>query len=119
MKYVKYALMAVGLLGALLCLKFGVLSAGLHGIIVFVACLVPVGLGALGTFVQPGMRRWAAVTSALCFVLVAMKTSGGIDGGSLEKIMFAAGIGLLLSIALAAKPEAAAAWDRSRLDWER
>ncbi len=102
MKIVKLIMMALGLLGAALSIVYKLPSYGMHGMIVLVACLVPVLLGGLSTFVFNGLPRWAAVISALAFVVAAMKTSKGEE---LQNIMLAAAAGLLVSVILVIRPD--------------
>jgi hypothetical protein len=106
MKVVKLVMIALGLLGAILSLAYKLPSYGVHGMIVVVACLVPVALGALGTFVMRGLPRWGSAISALAFLIVALKTSKGDD---LQNIMVAAAAGLLSAVALLIKPDRARA----------
>jgi hypothetical protein len=105
MKIVKLAMMGLGVVGAILSLVYKLPSYGTHGTMVLVACLVPVALGALGTFVVDGMPRWASVLSALAFLIAAMKTTGGRE---FQNIMLIAVVGLLAAVALLIRP------DRSR-----
>lgn len=53
------------------------------------------------------MPRWAAVVAAMSFLIAAMKTSGGPDGGPFQNVMMAAALGLILAVALAIRPEKA------------
>jgi hypothetical protein len=105
MKLVKLFMVGFGLLGAALSIVYKLPSYGTHGLIVLGACLVPVLLGGLGTFVFDSLPRWAAVISALAFVVAAMKTSKGTD---LQNIMLASAAGLLVALILVIRP------DRSR-----
>jgi drug/metabolite transporter (DMT)-like permease len=102
MKLVKLFMVGFGLLGAALSIVYKLPSYGTHGMIVLVACLVPVLLGALGTFVLDGMPRWAAVISALAFVIAALKTSKGEE---LQNIMLASAAGLLVALVLVVRPD--------------
>lgn len=102
MKLVKLIMIALGLVGAALSIVYKLPAYGTHGVIVLVACLVPVLLGGLGTFVFDGLPRWAAVISALAFVVAAMKTSKGEE---LQNIMLAAAAGLLVSLILVLRPD--------------
>ena len=111
MKIVKLVMMALGLLGAVLSFVYKLPSYGPHGLIVIGACLVPVVLGALGTFVLDGLPRWAAAISAVAFVVAAMKTSKGTD---LQNIMMAAAAGVLVALALLVKPDRPRAPDVAR-----
>lgn len=104
MKIVKYGMMGLGLVGAILALVYKLPSYGTHGIVVLVACLVPVALGALGTFALGGMPRWGSALSALAFLLAAMKTTGSSD---FQNIMMVAVVGLLAAIALLIRPDRA------------
>jgi len=102
MKIVKLVMIALGLLGVALSLVYKLPSYGTHGLIVLGACLVPVLLGALGTFVLDGMPRWAAAIAAIAFLVAAMKTRGGTE---LQNIMLAAAAGVVVSIALLIRPD--------------
>ena len=102
MKLIKLIMVGFGLLGAALSVVYKLPSYGTHGMIVLVACLVPVLLGGLGTFVFDSLPRWAAVISALAFIVAAMKTSKGTD---LQNIMLASAAGLLVSLILVIRPD--------------
>ena len=102
MLYAKYAMMVFGLLGAILSMAYGLLSAGGHGIAVLVGCLLPVALGAFSIVKKTGMPRWASIVSAIGLLLAGMKTREGSD---LQNIMLVAFFGMILAIALAIKPD--------------
>ena len=104
MTYVKYALGGAGILATVLGLVYGVQNAGGQGIFLLVASLLPVALVAFGTVVKPTLPRWAAIVSAVSFLIVAMKTR---QGDQLQNIMMVAALGLILAIALAVKPDKA------------
>lgn len=104
MKYVKFALMGLGALGAILTVAYGVLSAGVHGVIVIVGCLLPVAFGALSLVKKSGMPRWASIVSAIGLLLAAMKTRSGDD---VQNIMVVAFIAFILAVVLAIKPDSA------------
>ena len=104
MKIVKFVMMALGLVGAVLALVYKLPSTyGSHGIIVLAACALPVLLGALGTFALSGIPRWASILSAAAFLVAAMKTSSG--GSDLQNIMMAAAGGLITALALGVRPD--------------
>ena len=107
MKFVKFAMIATSALAAGLALAYDVLSAGGHGIFVLICCLLPGALGAYGTFARQSIPRWAAIVSAVSFLVVGMKTSGGPEGSSLENLMMVSFLGLLLAVALSIKPDGA------------
>ena len=102
MKIVKYGMMGLGALGVILSFVYKLPSYGTHGIMVVVACLVPLVLGALGTFAFTALPRWASALSALAFLIAAMKTTGGSE---LQNIMMVAVAGLLAAIALLVRPD--------------
>jgi hypothetical protein len=102
MTIVKYIMVVLGLLGAILSVAYKLPSYGTHGILVLVACLIPAALGALGTFAFRGMPRWASILSALAFIVAMMKTRQGDD---LQNIMLVAAAGFLAAIALAIRPD--------------
>ena len=104
MKYLKFVIGGAGILATVLGIANHLLSAGSQGLIVLVAAVLPVALVAFGTVVRATMPRWAAVTSAVSFLLVALKTR---EGDALQNIMMAAVLGLLAAIALAIRPERA------------
>lgn len=102
MTYVKFALMGFSALGAVLSLVAGVMSAGVHGIIVLVGCLLPVALGGMTLATKKGMPRWASVVSLLGLLVVGMKTS---EGEALQNIMMASAAGLVCALILVIKPD--------------
>jgi len=102
MRFVKFFMMAMGVVGVVLSVVYKLPSYGSHGLIVLGACGVPVALGALGTFVFDGLPRWASAISALAFLVAAMKTSKGED---LQNIMLVAALGVLVAIVLLIKPD--------------
>jgi hypothetical protein len=102
MKYVKFVIGGASILATALGLAYHLLSAGSQGLVVLVAAILPLALALFGTFARATMPRWAAVTSAVSFLLVAMKTREGAD---LQNIMMAAVLGLLAAITLAIRPE--------------
>jgi len=101
-QYVKFALMGFGALAAILGLSASILSFGGHGILVFVCCLVPVGLGAMTLVTKKGMPRWASIVSLVALLVAAMKTS---EGSAFENIMMAAAAGMVCALVLAIKPD--------------
>jgi hypothetical protein len=103
MRYVKFIVLGIGLLSALLSAVYGAFDLGGAGITVFVACLIPAALCAFGTFVKPTIPRWAAIVSVIAFLVVGMKTSGG--GSDFENVMLLAFLGLILSIVLSIRPD--------------
>lgn len=107
MRYVKFLVLALGALGVVLSLMYSVLSAGFHGVVVVAGCALPAGLAAYGTFAKPTMPRWAAVVSAISFLIVGMKTTE--SGPDIENIMLAAFFGIIVSAILAIRPERSAA----------
>lgn len=103
MRYVKFIVLGIGLLSALLSAVYGAFNLGGAGITVFVACLIPAALSAFGTFVKPAIPRWAAIVSVIAFLVVGMKTSGG--SSDFQNVMLLAFLGLILSIVLAIRPD--------------
>jgi len=110
MKFVKFALMGFGVLGAVLSLVYGVMAAGVHGVIVLVGCLLPVAFGAMSIVTKKGMPRWASAVSLVALLVVAMKTTEGDD---LQNVMMAATAGMICAIILLIKPDAPADPDKS------
>ena len=103
MRYVKLGIAAFGIIGVILSLNYHLLSFGAQGAIVVGACALPVALVAYGTIIESTMPRWAAIVSAVAFLVVAMKTSG--DNKDIQNIMMAGAAGLVLAIILAIRPE--------------
>lgn len=100
MKKCNLAMIALGLFGTILATIEKLPAYGLHGMIVMGACLVPVGLGAVGA-VTGRLPRWASAICAISFLIAALKSRGA---DSLRGIMLAAVAGLLVSLALIIKP---------------
>ncbi len=107
MRYVKFTILGISVLSAILSLAYDALSFGGQGIFLLVACLVPAACAAFGTFVKPVMPRWASLLSVLAFFIVGMKTSGG--SSDLQNVMLLAFVGLILGIVLAIRPDRVAA----------
>ena len=103
MRYVKFSVLGLSVLSAVLSVAYGALSFGGQGIFLLVSCLVPAAGAAFGTFVKPTMPRWASILSVLAFLVVGMKTSGG--SSDLQNVMLLAFVGLILSIVLAIRPD--------------
>ncbi len=107
MRYVKFSILGISLLSAVLSLSYGALGFGGQGIFLLVSCLTPALLCAFGTFVKPSMPRWAGALSILAFLIVGMKTSGG--SSDLQNVMLLAFVGLILSIVITIRPDRVAA----------
>jgi hypothetical protein len=106
MRYVKFAMMGFAALATILSLVYNVFSFGGQGALVFVLCVVPLALGVFGTVVKPTLPRWAAIVSALDFLILGMKTT---EGDNWQNVMLAAVAGLLLAVVLAIRPDRAPA----------
>jgi hypothetical protein len=106
MRYVKFVMIAFAALATILSLMYKAFSYGGQGVLVFILCVVPLALGAFGTFVRHTMPRWASIVSALSFLVLAMKTTEGDDW---QNVMLCAAVGLLLAVALAIRPDRAPA----------
>lgn len=102
MKFVKFALMASGVLAAVLALSAGVMQAGIHGVIVLAGCLLPVALGGWTLAHNKGMPRWASIFSLLGLLVVGMKTS---QSNVLENVMMLAAAGIVCALVLAIRPD--------------
>ena len=101
MKIVKYVMTALGALAVVLSFVYKMPSYGGHGITVLVAAAIPLAAGIMGTFVRPVLPRWAAIVSALAFIVLAMKTRGG----DWENLMMLGALGFLVAVALAIRPD--------------
>lgn len=109
----KYVILALGLGGVIGIvalpfvevseLKIYALDTGIHGIILLIAFLVPALLAGLGIFM--GMHRWQSILAAVGFLVAGMKSAG--EGGSTGQTvaLFAAFLGLIVSILAIIKPE--------------
>ena len=100
MTYVKYALMAFGLIGLILCLVEKLWVVGGQGYFVMALCAIPVGIGGMTIVQKRALDRRLAGTCLAAMGLTAVKTSQGLDN-----IMMAAAAGALCAIALIVKPE--------------
>lgn len=105
MRYVKYAMLGLGAIAVLLCLIYDVFQYGVHGVLLFVFCLVPTALAGLSLKLWGGMPRWASAVSMVSFLVAAAKSSGDIS--SLNNIMMAAFFGMILALVLLIKPDLA------------
>ena len=101
-RYLKYTVIGLSLVGAVLSLAYNVMKFGVHGVAVLVGCLAPAALAGWFT-VKPPMPRWAAVVSAVSLLVVGMKTSG--DDKDIQNIMVASFFAMIAAIVLAIKPE--------------
>ena len=101
MNYLKYAMMMFAALALGLALHLHLASYGAHGAVVLAACALPIALGAITVWTRRGLPRWAAILSAVSFLVAAMKTSHR----PFQNVMMAAVGGLLLAIVLAIKLE--------------
>jgi hypothetical protein len=106
MRYVKFTILGLGALSFVLSISYGALSFGGQGVFLLVTCLLPALLATFGTFVKPTMPRWASFVSALSFLIVGMKTSGG--SSDLQNVMLLGFVGLILSLVIAIRPDRAA-----------
>jgi hypothetical protein len=103
LRYFKFALIGLSVIGLILCFVYKLYAGDVHAWIVIAGCAGPAGLAGYFTFVEPGMPRWAAVTSAVVLLVVGMKTSG--DDTDINNIMMAAFFGMIAAIVLAIRPE--------------
>ena len=101
MKYVKYLLALIGVVGAIVALTAGILDAGGQGIFVLVLTLVPAILVGLSEGIKKPFGRAFAGVSFLSFALAAMKTTEA----PFENVMMAAAAGVILSVILLVLPE--------------
>jgi hypothetical protein len=104
MKIVKYVMIALAAVAVILSFVHKLPSYGSHGITVLVTAAIPLAMGIMGTFVKPVLPRWAAIVSALAFIVMAMKTRGG----ELQNLMMIGALGFLVAVALAIRPDRAA-----------
>lgn len=102
MKFVKFTIFALAIVGLILSFTANMLSFGADGAIVLAGCALPAALAAYGTVVRRTMPRWAAAVSAISFLLVGFKT---VDSEALDNIMMASFVGMLLAIVLTVRPE--------------
>ncbi len=104
MRGVKYAMLGLGALSVLLCLIYNVFQYGTHGTLLFVFCLVPTALGGLSIWLK-GMPRWASAVSMISFLFAGFKSAGDIS--SLNNIMVAVFLAMILALALLIVPDRA------------
>lgn len=95
MRYVKYIMAALGVLGAILALSYDIMGVGVHGVIVLIGALLPAALVGVGQVTKQGFPRSFAVISLIGLLLVSMKTS---DGDPLQNVMMGAFFALILAI---------------------
>jgi hypothetical protein len=106
MRYLKYLILILGVVGTIVALAEELYAIGTHGYIVLATCLIPVLLAGLGATVIKGFPRWAAAVTLLSFLVAGIKTS---EVDSLAGIMMSAFVGMLLSLVLLVKPDRPAA----------
>ncbi len=102
MRGVKYAMLGLGAISVLLCLIYNVFQYGVHGIVLFVSCLVPTVLAGL-SIKMGGMPRWASAVSMVSFWVAGAKTSG--DQSDMNNIMMAVFFASLMALALLIVPD--------------
>lgn len=100
MSFVKYLMIATALLAAVLGLAVDVLETS-GAIKLLVVLAAPIVLGVLSIVEKRGLPRWAGGVSIVAFLLVGMRTTEP----SLDNVMMAAFLGLILSIILTIRPD--------------
>lgn len=102
MVYVKYAMVILGLIAAVLALVADILAFGAHGVIVLVGCLLPLAFTLIGHFTGNGFPRAYSSLSLIGLLIVGMKTS---DVDEFAGAMICSFFGAILAIVLLIKPE--------------
>lgn len=110
-----WGLIVCGIVGAVVALalpiaevggmKFSLLDAGGHGILVLACLLAGAGMGAHNLFKEPA--RWASGVALVAFAIAGMKLSGGdndISGAGADGGMMLAFLGIILSLVLTIVP---------------
>jgi hypothetical protein len=116
----KFGILGAGILGVIATVALPVakivpmtmMSAGGHGILVLVGFLVPAVLAGLGAFMWKSLPRWAAGACIPAFGLTVLKCREGfspIAGSGMMLALVAGALGIALAIAAIVKPEAPAA----------
>lgn len=104
MRYLKHGILVLALAALGVSVSQSVWDAGVHGVILLVACALPAVLAALGIAVWKAFPRWAAVVSLVSFLLAGLKTSGD-SSSPLANAMVAAFFGMIVAAVLAIKPD--------------
>ncbi|MFT5432663.1 MAG: hypothetical protein ACI9OJ_003365 [Myxococcota bacterium] len=101
MERLRYLMMALSAVGGVMLLSEGILGFGGNGVLTFLFCLAPLGLGTVVTVSKTGLTRGQAVLSAAFFLITVKNTNEAF-----QNTMILVFFGMLICIVLAIKPEA-------------